>query len=217
MEILIVSATSLEIEPFKRRCATMQLPGVNFHWLVTGVGQVQTSYNLLKTLSTGTYDFVLAGGVAGTFDPEVPLGAVLQVRSEVFADLGVSEAGTWSDIFDLKLAESDRFPFTRGTLQNPALPFSIAAPAAKGCTVNEVSTNPQRIAAILRRYSPLVESMEGGSIHYVCIRENLPFLHLRSVSNIVGERDKKNWDMESAIRNLSTTMEEAVKLLANSR
>jgi futalosine hydrolase len=55
--------------------------------------------------------------------------------------------------------------------------------------------------------------MEGAALHYVCINEGIPFIHLRAVSNLVGERDKQRWKMQKAIENLGITIEETVLTL----
>jgi futalosine hydrolase len=48
--------------------------------------------------------------------------------------------------------------------------------------------------------------MEGAAFHYVCLLEKIPFLQLRSISNLIGERDKTKWKMEKAIQNLNENL-----------
>jgi futalosine hydrolase len=69
--------------------------------------------------------------------------------------------------------------------------------------VNEITTDPARIGWLQQNGSPVVESMEGGALHYVCLQEGLPFLQLRSVSNDVGIRDKTKWNIPLAIGELN--------------
>jgi len=40
--------------------------------------------------------------------------------------------------------------------------------------------------------------MEGAALHYVCLMEKIPFLQIRSISNVIGERDKSRWKLEEA-------------------
>jgi futalosine hydrolase len=47
-------------------------------------------------------------------------------------------------------------------------------------------------------------------LHYVCLMEHVSFLQLRSVSNYVGERNKKKWKLPLAIENLN---KELIRLL----
>ncbi len=48
-------------------------------------------------------------------------------------------------------------------------------------------------------FNPVTESMEGAALHYVCLMEKIPFLQIRSISNYIGERNKKKWDMMDSI------------------
>ncbi len=52
--------------------------------------------------------------------------------------------------------------------------------------------------------------MEGAAFHYVCLQEKIPFLQLRAISNYVGERNKANWNLNEAIRNLNKKLIEIV-------
>ncbi len=53
---------------------------------------------------------------------------------------------------------------------------------------------------------PVVESMEGAALHYVCLMENIPFLQIRTVSNLMGERDKTRWKIKEAIKSLNESL-----------
>lgn len=213
MKILVVSATAVEIEGFKSRAAVNNTMFPDISYLITGVGAVQTTYSLTRQLGALKPDFVIGAGIGGSFVREIALGSVFQVRSEVFADLGVQESRGWTDLFELGLADRNERPFTNGRLQNPDAPMNISAINAGGCTVNEVTTDPSRIETIRKLYGPMVESMEGAALHYVCISESIRFIQLRSVSNFVGERDKQRWKMKEAIDNLGMAIEETIATL----
>ena len=55
-------------------------------------------------------------------------------------------------------------------------------------------------------FDPVTESMEGAALHYVCLMENIPFLQIRSISNYIGERNKKKWDMNQSIYDLNNAL-----------
>jgi futalosine hydrolase len=76
----------------------------------------------------------------------------------------------------------------------------------RGMTVNEITTDARKIRWHQQNTSAVVESMEGASLHYVCLQAGVPFLQLRSVSNAVGVRDKSKWDIPLAIDRLNTTL-----------
>jgi futalosine hydrolase len=213
MKILLLAATELEIETFKVKMAVKATKNSRIHYLVSGVGSVQTTYALTRQLRENIPDFIIGAGIGGCFSREILLGSVFQIRSEVFADLGVQESRGWSDLFDLGLSDKNAHPYTDGRLQNPNPPMRISAVNATGCTVNQVTTDPGRIEAIQKLYAPEVESMEGAALHYVCINEGIPFIQLRAVSNLVGERDKQRWKMQKAIENLGIAIDETVLTL----
>jgi futalosine hydrolase len=48
--------------------------------------------------------------------------------------------------------------------------------------------------------------MEGAALHYVCLMEEIPFLQIRSVSNLLGDRDKKGWKLKEAIEELNESL-----------
>jgi len=82
----------------------------------------------------------------------------------------------------------------------------------KAITVNRISTEENFINQIKEKFSPIVESMEGAAFHYVCLKEDIPFLQIRSVSNMVGERDKSTWLLKESIDLLN---DELIRLLHN--
>jgi futalosine hydrolase len=76
--------------------------------------------------------------------------------------------------------------------------------------VNQVSTNKDFIKGMKDKYMPVIESMEGAAFHYVCLKESIPFIQFRGISNMVGERDKKKWKMKDAVEALNN---EVIKFL----
>lgn len=215
MKILVIAATDLEIESFKARTAGNATRNNKIEYLITGVGAVPTTYSLTRRLRANQPDFIIAAGIGGSFARDIPLGSVIEVRSEVFADLGVQESRGWTDLFDLGLAERNDPPYTNGRLENPNPIMKIFSFDGGGCTVNQVTTEPSRIETIQKLYAPMVESMEGAAIHYVCIQTGIPFIHLRAISNLAGERDKQRWKMQEAIQNLGTAIDETIQRLVS--
>jgi futalosine hydrolase len=206
MDILLTAATRLEIQPtidFLKNSGYRAGPH-NVQILLTGVGQVATTHQLTRRIAQSRPDLILQGGIAGCFTDRKK-GDLVVVKEEILADLGVWEEGSFKTLFDMNLADGNALPFTNGGLVNPfeEIISSAGLEAVKSVTVNEISTSPDRIAWYQQNWSPVVESMEGGALHYVCISENIPFLQLRAISNRVGDRDKTRWDFQTAIRNLN--------------
>jgi futalosine hydrolase len=55
--------------------------------------------------------------------------------------------------------------------------------------------------------------MEGAPFFYVCLKERVPFMSLRSISNYVEDRNKENWKMKDAIESLNSALSELLKII----
>ena len=78
--------------------------------------------------------------------------------------------------------------------------------AGKGITVNTVHGSQQSIAAVVRRFKPQVESMEGAAFMYSCQVHDVPFAQVRAVSNMVETRNREAWKMTEAIDHLAAAI-----------
>ncbi len=218
MQILLCSATALEMAPTLENPALWRNGNHSLHHLVTGVGMLSSCYTLTEQLLTRPADLVILAGIGGSFRRELNIGASCLVDADRVADLGVEEAGQWKDLFDLNLSGPNEFPYQDGWLKNTGswkkfLSSPLPLPEVGACTVNEITTSEARIELLRNKYHPTLESMEGAAIHYSCIKRNIPFLHIRSISNYVGERNKNNWNIPLAVRNLNEELQHILSLL----
>ena len=211
MNCLIVAATPIEITPFLGYFKSSNIKNIDI--LITGIGLTATTYSLMKQLRLNKPDLVIQAGVGGCFDTSIPLGQVVVVKQEAIADQSVIELNQLKTLFDLKLVPQDQFPFKKGWLiNNSEVLKKTTLKKVKGISVNEITTSKQKIKFYTETFNPVVESMEGAALHYVCLMENIPFIQLRAVSNYIAERNKKNWNMKESILNLN---KEIIKLLNN--
>ena len=99
-------------------------------------------------------------------------------------------------------------PFEKKKLPNQWIKkFNLLKlPEVNAITINEISTNSKRIEQFKKKYNPVIESMEGAALHFVCREMNVPFIQIRSISNYVGERDKNKWQLKESIENLNKTL-----------
>jgi futalosine hydrolase len=213
MEILLVAATTFEIQPTIDFLRDRNAGGgpVFVTPLITGVGGLATGYALTRRIGANPPGLVLQAGIAGCLTDKQP-GEVLAVCEEVLADLGVWEEQRFKSLFDLKLADPEEFPFSDGRLVNPyeSLLTMTDLESVRAMTVNEITTDPKKIGWHQQYTHAVVESLEGGPLHYVCLQLGVPFLQLRSISNAVGVRDKTKWNIPLAINRLN---EELIPLL----
>ncbi len=214
MNCLLIAATAAEIAPFleyyRRRDA--QPSGIlQLDILISGIGLTATTWALTRQLYLKRPDLVIQAGIGGCFDHDIPLGSVVAVKQEAIADLGVIEKNKLRTLFDLKLLSQNQFPFSNRWLVNKTeILKKVKLKKVRGITINEITTSRQKIKLYKDLFDPAVESMEGAALHYVCLMEKIPFLQLRGISNYIGERNKKNWQMKESVGNLNR---ELIRLL----
>ena len=225
MRILIVSATTAEIDSFARETGfdmgscgqtLFHLQAHDIDVLVTGVGMVATAARCTQALARERYDVAVNLGVCGSFDRALPPGTVVHVVTDRIAELGAEDGDRFLTIHDLQLLGRNEFPFRDGRLVNEAAPASAALgalPAVDGISVNTVHGNDRSIDEVVRRFQPQVESMEGAAFMYACLVQGVRFAQVRAVSNIVERRNRDAWKLKEAIDNLGAAAVDIIRTL----
>lgn len=204
--ILVAAATAKEISPFIESTRAGNFTNIDI--LITGIGLTASTFHLTKQFALKKYDLVIQPGVAGCFDGNTDLGEVVAVKQDAIADQSVVELEKLKTLFDLNLVPQDHYPYKKGWLINPDNETlkKTKLKIVKAISVNQISTSKQMIKFYRDVFDPVTESMEGAALHYVCLMEKTPFLQLRSVSNYIGERNKKKWNMMDSIVNLNEVL-----------
>ena len=199
----------MEIQPLMEAKDAFKT-GADIIFHIGGIGMMATTFSLAKAIEQHKPALVVQAGIAGCFDSNATLGSVVVVGKEYIADLGVTENHQWKDVFDLKLSDSNEFPFSNKQLINPNIPeFNVLKSlVVTSVSVNTISTNAIHIQQIQKHYHPFLESMEGAALHYVCLKNCIPFIQIRAISNLVGERDKQRWKLSESISNLNDYLKE---------
>lgn len=177
----------------------------------TGIGPVNAAFGLGMALARHKVLGVLNLGLAGSFDPEsLPLGSLAAAVSETWPEFGL-HGETGLDPTGLKLAQARTTIgpiFGRIELEpaNAASAMGLQLPACwpsvHGLTVAGVSGCAMQARKMRTRHAADMESMEGFALALGCLRAGLPFLEIRSISNVVGLRPPHGWDMPLALRAL---------------
>lgn len=205
MKILIVAATAEETSGIDFVEIERSIPhDIEVH--ITGIGMVATSYSLTKKLIEGRYDMAMNIGLAGTFNNEIEIGNVVEVSSDCFAELGAEDDEKFLRLDELGLIDKNASPFKDGKLTPKSLLHTdeiVDLKKVSGITVNKVHGNEKSINKVKTLFNPEVESMEGAAFFYVCMMENVPCIQIRAISNKVEKRNREEWNIPLALKNLS--------------
>ncbi|WPU94651.1 futalosine hydrolase [Mucilaginibacter sabulilitoris] len=193
MLILIVAATAFEVEPLANSF------GKRLDILITGAGMVPTAFAMGRQFNLHKYDLVINLGIAGSFDREITPGYVVEITEDTFAETGAEDDQDFIPITTLGFGENTFKPTT--TLEQVCNSLYLAK--ANAITVNTVHGNEESIKKVQRRLNPQIETMEGAAFFYACRQFNIACLQIRAVSNYVEKRNRDNWDIQLAIKNLN--------------
>lgn len=192
--ILVTAATEHELEGIRQGC-----PMAGLHFAVTGVGMVNTAMHLTRLLERHRFDLVVNVGIAGSFDPVLPIGSVVQVTEDRIAWFGAEDRDGFLPAEELGLCPADEAVF-RATATAPHLP------EAKAITVNMAHGSAASIRRTIQLYGPQVESMEGAAVFRVCGNFEVNAMQIRAISNRVEPRDREAWDIPLALNNLTAAV-----------
>jgi futalosine hydrolase len=210
MKILLVAATSAEIAPLLTKHFLGQntdsfiLGKHQVNVLITGVGMVSTAFALGQELTRNGYDLAINAGIGGSFDRDIPLGKVLHISDDTFAELGAEDADGFIAIDTLGFGTQ----YTQALAPAIPLPFLETIQKASAITVNKVHGLASSIAATTSKYHVQVESMEGAAFFYACAQVELASIQLRAISNWVEPRNRDAWNIPLAIANLNQSIEQ---------
>ncbi|HEX2921727.1 MAG TPA: futalosine hydrolase [Bacteroidales bacterium] len=213
MRILYITATDAEsfalsnIQGISRAGNSFRFGNTEIELLVSGVGTVATAWSMMKWFSdNGRPDLAINGGIAGSFSENTYIGDVVMPVEECFADAGIEDNDEFRTLFEAGLTNPDEFPFIGGKLHSNEMfkqiyseDISKVRAITTGTTTGSVNSREK----LIHKYSPDIETMEGAAFFYICARENVPFFALRAISNKVGPRNRKEWNIALALQNLS--------------
>jgi futalosine hydrolase len=206
MKILLVAATKNEIElilsSFEEKNGFYKYKKHNIFILITGVGIASTAYSLGQCFCKENYDIAIQAGIAGAYEKNISLGQVFHVLSDRFLYFG-SEDAEFITAAKLQLGVKEDVYY--GTYNN-MIPSLTTLKKAKAITSNTIHSDEENVEKIIAFYQPQLESMEGASFFYACKQSSIPCLQIKAISNYVTKRNKNNWNIALAQKNLKNTI-----------
>ncbi len=207
--VLISAATSKEMECLDREIsgsgsALNLSKGVEK--LITGIGPVSATYAIMNYLLRNKSPGLIVNiGIAGSFREDYVPGMVLLPAEDLFADLGVADGNKFIPLSQAGVTGSDDKMTPSGSYY-PAgdimdlMPDDM--PRVKALTVSTATGSAGKRDQLLSAFDADVETMEGAAVYYVCSNKGIPCIGIRAVSNMVGPRDKSQWDINLALNEL---------------
>ncbi|NCC24309.1 MAG: futalosine hydrolase [Deltaproteobacteria bacterium] len=181
--------------------------------LITGIGPVNAAAGLAAFLAVNpSVCGVVNLGVAGTFSTvRAALGKTVVVEHEIWPEFGLyTDSGLDPEALGFALAQIDGRPVWDRLDLDPdraardmGLALDPEWKRGPSLTVAGVTGTPERARHLSKLYDALLENMEGFALALVCAGRRIPFLEIRTVSNLVGSRRPEDWALHPALNRLS--------------
>jgi len=189
----LLRSTAAAVAPLgPYRCATTAVADV----LVSGIGPAASAACAATALALRGYDLALSVGVCGAFRGTAEVGDTVVATELVAADLGADSPEGYLGTSALGWAE-DVAPAEPRLLRAVVgrLPSPVTGPVL---TVSTVTGTRVRADLLAERHGPVAEAMEGWGVLTAARLHGVPVLEVRTVSNLVDDRDTSTWSFPRA-------------------
>jgi len=166
---------------------------------VLGVGPAAAAAGTARLLALAEaagqrYRMVVCAGIAGGFAGRTAVGETVVATRSVAADLGASSPEGFLGLDVLGFGATE-LPADAGLVPD--------AVAGTVLTVSTVTGTAAEADALAARYPDAVaEAMEGYGVACAAALSGVAFAEVRTISNLVGPRDRSTWRIGAALEAL---------------
>ena len=175
-----------------------------------GVGKANAAHGATLLLENFSPSLMLLIGCGGAYRKSgLTPGDLAMASEEIFGDEGVITPQGWRSTRFLKLPLLRKgnqmfyntFKMDKNVLNKARKILKKFNPkTGPFVTISEVSGTQARADEMENRFSGVCENMEGAAVAQLCTLYDTPFIEIRGISNLVKDRNKKEWNLPAASR-----------------
>lgn len=216
----------LEIKPMPRDelkiISEGELHGKSITFTHCGVGKVNAAHSATLMLENYEIELLILFGIGGAYNAHVKIGDVVVAETENYGEEGVFTKDGWSPmekISPLLRKEKEYFNTFPLELELSKLAVEVArdlgfdVTSGNFVTVSQVSGTRESGELLKNRFDGICENMEGAAVAHICALYGVPMVEIRGISNIVGERDIRKWNIPLASSHANNVVSELAKRL----
>lgn len=183
------------------------VPILIFH---IGVGKTSAAHSTTLLLENFRPALILLIGCGGAYRGSGLLPGDLAIASEeIFGDEGVITPQGWRSTKYMKLPLLRKgnhifynsFPMDQKIVKEAkTILQGFRFKTGPFVTVSEVTGTQEKADEMEKRFRGICENMEGAAVAQLCILYNTPFMEIRGISNVVKQRNKREWKVSTAAR-----------------
>ena len=173
-----------------------------------GVGKTNAAHGTTLLLENFRPDLILLIGCGGAYRRSGLINGDLAIAGEeIFGDEGVITPRGWRSTKYLNLpllrkgekSFYNAFPVDQKIVNKAQEILQRFNPkTGPFVTVSEITGTEEKAAEMEKRFRGICENMEGAAVAQLCTLYGTPFLEIRGISNIVKQRNRKEWNLSAA-------------------
>jgi futalosine hydrolase len=164
--------------------------------LVSGIGPAAAAAATATALALGSYDACLSLGICGAFRGTADIGGTVVSTHLVAGDLGADAPAGFLGLGALGWDEEE--VEVDASLLAELLKRLDEPVTGPVLTVSTVTGTRARADELAARHGAVAEAMEGWGVWEAARRHGVPVAEVRTVSNLIGDRDPSAWDISTA-------------------
>jgi len=183
----------------------------------SGIGMTNAAHAVTLMAEILKPDLIILFGIGGAYPGSgLAVGDIALADTEIYGDCGVIEEKGFRDMraIGFPLLKKGRKEFfnefpLKGNLLKKAEKI-LGVRSGRFVTVCAGTRSKKRAKELEKRWSGIVENMEGAAAAHIALLYDIPFLEIRGISNIAGDPPGK-WKKELAAEECQ---EAVVKLIS---
>jgi len=186
-----------------------------------GIGKVNAAHSTTLVLENYAIDILILFGIGGAYSGLV--GDIAVAESENYGEEGlITKEGWYSmDFMGLPLLKKNKeyyntFPLDiklKETAIEASKESDLKVISGNFVTVSQCSGTRESGEIMMKRFNGICENMEGAAVAHICTLYGTPMIEIRGISNIIEDRDMKNWHIKQAASNCNKAVIELIRRL----
>lgn len=182
---------------------------------VVGVGPMTAAAHTATLLAKSPYQYVINMGIAGGFVEQEKIPSIVVATEMVAVELGAETESGFCFVDELGFG-SARIQSDPKLVKRVMHRLEMSASPVITGPILTVSTVTGTVATAKERANrvpgAVAEAMEGFGVASAAKMSGLPVIEIRTLSNVVGPRDRSAWRIKEALDALTTVSKELVEV-----
>jgi futalosine hydrolase len=195
--------------------------------VISGIGKTNASRGTTLLIEKFSPGIIIHIGVGGAYPRSgLRAGDIAIAEKEIYGDEGILLKDGFHTVemigipFLVKAQKKyfNEFPqdkkFLKMAVRISRVTFHashITVRSGPFLTLSTCTGTVRRSKEIEKTFHAICENMEGAAVAHVCMSCGIPMVEIRGISNVVGERNKKKWNISLAAEHCQQVVLELLK------